>query len=578
MQDIWQHLALADVLHNYDIPGSIYPEYFILPTTPKPNLAYYYLIHYIGFITPSLEFANKVVLSGYVLLFPTAFLYLLRSFGRSRWLGFFAFPFIYSSMFAYGFVSFIMALPLMFFGIGAYRRFVASPDEAIDVRAGVIASFAILATFFTHAHVFLLLGLLGGIIFLLHTSGWWGTLRRLAPFVPGLTVFVPWFVVYFLEQTSSASGMHFGSVGELFGSTFYKPSVILSSFFFYVGDYFRVQWDDVVFLLTILIAIVLLMLRRHPEIPPTQTRKLKYYDLEILTVILLITVVLFPQHIESQSIVSMRHLLPAVLFFFGWLGFDDAPKRVAVPAIITLIVLHLVGQAFLVRSFHDFEDELDGYTELFDQCEGGKRLLKVTYNQESSVTNHGALWHMHFFYTILKGGISDLQFAEYPHNPIQYRPGMVPPRTGVEFTRNRAWRFYDYVLLRKRSLPNIKSITDYLEIIGENRGWLMYKVIEWPKPRSEIRDTIAMPRRSMLNSEWQSNPLLPKEDSHEHKDVGEIAVPGIGRIAPLSPDVVRERLRGDGGVPRQRGVGPLGGPRTGTKRSGNIGRRPNDRR
>jgi len=84
MQDIWQHLGLVDVLHRYHDPGSVYPEYFRLPATPRPNLIYYYGTHWIGTLTGDLLLANRLVLSAYVLAFPWAFLSLARSFDRSR--------------------------------------------------------------------------------------------------------------------------------------------------------------------------------------------------------------------------------------------------------------------------------------------------------------------------------------------------------------------------------------------------------------------------------------------------------------------------------------------------------------
>ena len=158
MQDVWQHLAIVDVIHNYDAPGSVYPEYFILPSTPKPNLAYYYVTHWLGYLFP-LQVANKLVVSLYILMFPCSFLYLLRSFGRSRWLSLFSFPLIYNAMFAYGFVAFLLGMPILLAGTGAYRRFMVSPLDRPFGRHGYQAAGALVLAFFTHAHIFLLLGL-----------------------------------------------------------------------------------------------------------------------------------------------------------------------------------------------------------------------------------------------------------------------------------------------------------------------------------------------------------------------------------------------------------------------------------
>ncbi|NOZ01404.1 MAG: hypothetical protein GXP54_05885 [Deltaproteobacteria bacterium] len=159
MQDIWQHLALVDVIHNYRAPGSVYPDYFLLPSTPKPNLAYYYVTSWLSYLF-ELETANKVVLSIYILTFPLSFLYLLRSFGRSKWLSLFAFPLTYNAMFAYGFVAFVMGMPLLLAGVGAYRRFMDEPIDAPFSRHGWLSAAAFVLAFFVHAHIYLLMGML----------------------------------------------------------------------------------------------------------------------------------------------------------------------------------------------------------------------------------------------------------------------------------------------------------------------------------------------------------------------------------------------------------------------------------
>jgi hypothetical protein len=500
MQDIWQHLALVDVIHHYDAPGSVYPEYFILPDTPKPNLLYYYLTHWIGLVTGDLEIANKLVLSGYIVAMPLAYLFFLRSFGRSRWLAFFGFPFVYSAMFSYGFVAFLLATPMLFVAVGAYRRFVASPGPVPDLRWGGLATAMLLAMFFTHAHVFLLAGLLCGLLFLMHRGGWWRTAWHLAPFAPAMAFFLPWFVVYFVEGTPSSSGMGFGSVQDLFGGRFYRPSQILGSFFFYVGDYLRREADDSLFIALMLTALVLLIARRPPDIPAGERRKLRFVDLEVITVVLAASVVLLPQHIQAQSIVSLRHLGFSLLCFFGWLGWEAAPRRIAVPAMALVIGLHVGGMANLAHGFWRFQAEADDYPSLFDHAEPGGRLLKATINQESRVVNHGAFWHMHFFYTLMKGGVSDIQFAEYPHNPIQYRPGMVPPPLGPDFEKSPAWRYYDYVLVRKSSKPSMRKVEEDLEVVSEVDDWILYRAVSWPIPRPGDADPVAKPRREGFNS------------------------------------------------------------------------------
>ena len=559
MQDIWQHLALVDVIHNYDAPGSIYPDYFSLPNAPRPNLVYYYLTDLLAYLAP-LEIANKLVLSLYVVTFPAGFLYLLRSFGRSRWLSLFSFPLVYNAMFGYGFVSFLLAMPMLFFAVGAYRRFLLPRGDELDLRLGALAAALTLLTFFTHAHVYLLLCFLMGILLLIHREDTlWGNLLRVSPLLPALAFFGPWFWVHFVEHTPSSSGIAFGSLEKLFGPSFYKPSQILGNFFHYVGDYFRDESDDALFVGMMLIAMMLLIVRRAPTVPATAKRKLAVFDLEILTVALAVSCIVLPQHIEAQDIVSMRHVVFALLFFFGWLGVDGAPKRLVIPAFVLLGLLNVAWDVNLVRGFRLFDKELDGYADLFQDVNGGQRMTKALYNQESRYINYGALWHIHFFFTIEKGGISDMQFAEYPHNPIQYKRDMIPPQTQAEFYRSPVWRYYEYILVRKSSAPPMKPATDQLEMVSDVGDWALYHVTSGPAPRGPDDAPVARPRRKEVESSADPAGAPPVVDGGPHER------PMLNRLDHLLPRFNFMRR----GIEQPVRITPGPGPRPGP---GHVGR------
>ncbi len=570
MQDIWQHLALVDVIHNYWAPGSVYPDYFLLPDVPKPNLFYYFVTSLIGYATPTLEIANKIVLTLYVIAFPLGFLYLLRSFGRSKWLSLFAFPFIFNAMFYLGFVSFFLAMPMMFMATGAYRRFVSANDERAALPDGILATLFLVLIYFTHAHVFLLTCLLMGVLWLLYVEGFWDGARKIAPFAPSMIFFVPWFVVYFIENVPSSSGMGFGSFDNFFGPRYYSSSKLLSTFFNYISNYFRRQTDDTVFLVVMLLLLVLLILRRAPRVPAGERRKLKYFDMEVLTLVMAISVVVLPHHIQAQSVVSLRHILPAFLFFVGWAQFDEAPKRIRWPAMAVLVVTCICSIAIVTDGFLRFDREMDDYPALFDTTKGGRRLLKVADKQNSRVVITGALWHIHHLYGVFKGGITDTGFAEHPHNPVQYRPGMVPPDMGLDFQSNPAWRYFDYVLVRREPVDHVSQVLDSLEQISENRGWTLYRAIDWPAPRPADLEPVANPRRKFFNGSidmrpggisWLTKPMEgineqpPKGIPHDERP----AVDDGGGVLPApGPGVVRGRERTGGRPDYRLGHNPAG--------------------
>lgn len=568
MQDVWQHLALVDIIHNYNAPGSIYPDYFLLPDVPKPNLFYYYMTSWLGYITPSLEFANKVLLSAYVITFPLSYLYLLRSFDRSKWLALFVFPFVFNAMFYLGFVAFLLAMPMMLVTVGAYRRFMKAKDRRAGLRYCVITSVFLLLSFFTHAHVFLLSSMLLVVLWLLYVEDFWDGAFKLAPFAPSMTFFMPWFIVYFIENVPSSSGVSFGSADNFFGPKYYNASKLISTFFNYVSNYFHRPTDDTVFLVVMLLVMVLLIVRRAPRVPAGERRKLRYFDIEILTVVLAVSVIVLPHHIQAQSIVSLRHILPALLLFFAWPVLDDAPRRIKWTTMAALFVTCVVSIGVVTDGFLRFDREIDGYPALFDTTLGGKRLLKVAQKQNSKVVNTGAFWHIHHLYGVTKGGVSNAEFAERPHNPIGFRPGMTPPKMGPDFTQNPAWRYYDYVLVRREPASDISRVKDSLEQISFNRGWTLYRTIDWPAPRNADLEPVANPRRKFFNGlqDYQrsgtgSRYARPTEDDNDVEPVGKI--PGdVPKLSDFITDPGSLVLPPDVRVMR-RGPGPDAGPPAG---------------
>lgn len=494
MQDMWQHLALVHVIHNYDAPGSIYPEYFVLPSSPKPNLLYYYLTHLLAYALPSLEVANKVVLTVAILGFPATFLWFLEAFGRSRWLVFFAFPLIYNAFFFYGFVAFYLGIPVLFAGLASYRSLlVAKPERWL--KLSLLAAFFMVLAFFTHAHIYLLLCFLNGVLWLVHRGSLSERFYRTLPFIPGLVFFVPWAIIFFVEKRPSLTGKAFGSIFEFFGSKYYSPSYVLSNFYRFVGDHFRDNVDDVLFISWVFLIFSLLIFRRGPIEKGCQL--LRRIDLEILTLVLGASVLLLPQHIEAQSIVSLRHVFFALIFFVGWADISATPRKVGVGVIALVLLLNGAILTNLIRGFQAFDQEIGDFPALFERAEGYRRLLRVTYNQESAVVPYGAYWHTHFFYTIIKGGVSDMQFAEYPHNPIQYRPGMVPPKPPQEFWRYGGWRYFDYILVRRSSSPNLGPVETRLQEVSRIKDWVLYKVVDGPVARPADTKPALTPRKGM---------------------------------------------------------------------------------
>ncbi|MBM4387671.1 MAG: hypothetical protein FJ088_08020 [Deltaproteobacteria bacterium] len=484
MQDAYQHLAIADIIHNYGAEGYIYKDYFDLPSSVKPNMLYYYLCSLVGFFT-GIEPANKIIISLYVILLPLSFGYFLVSFGRNRILSLFVFPFIYNAFFGYGFVSFFLGIPLILFGLGAYRRYLEKTCATIKSRHAAIFSFLLLLSFFVHAHIFLLFSMLAGSLMLFNFFSRLNEIGRdrrrylaynFLLFVPSLLVFLPWFIEYFVFQTPSQAGIKFGGFDSFFGPTYYKFNYLITSFFHYIGNFFDDDSEEMIFLAVSFAALAMAAFAKRAA----GLRK----DLEFLTIVTAVSIFALPEHISAQAIVSTRHIFFLFLFFFGWIAFEER-KRLVIPLAVALAVISIISFANTAKGFIRFDRELDELPELFESLKPHKRLLKVAYSSESSFINYGVFWHTHYLYLVLKGGISDVQFAEYPSNPVQYKRGTVPPKPPFEFYENNEWKYFDYILFRKDRMPFRKSLLNEMRFVAENREWAIFEVACMPEKQTE---------------------------------------------------------------------------------------------
>jgi hypothetical protein len=133
------HLSSAYIWHHYDDPAARLKEHYELNIRPVPYFAYYGLVHLfaLAFAT-SVEIANKIALSAYVLAIPVAGLLFAARTGRSPWLSLLTFPLAYSYSWAHGFNPFTIGVAALLLAICAVDAFLARPRASAGPGAGVL--------------------------------------------------------------------------------------------------------------------------------------------------------------------------------------------------------------------------------------------------------------------------------------------------------------------------------------------------------------------------------------------------------------------------------------------------------
>ena len=511
--DIYQHLAIVEVIHDYDAPDSVYSDFFELPDSIKPNLAYYYVVDWLGYLMP-LEVANKLFLNLYVLLLPLSLLWFLTTFGRPRRLALFGYLFIYSGLFRTGFAGYLVSIPLYFFGIAEFYRWSVKPTLRRGVANGLLASLL----FFTHAQMYLLYMLTVAYmgLFLWRPGGLRRYVQRLLAPATSLAFFLPWFLSYFIFWKAKTDVMGLAGPEEGFGATWHTPEVLFSRLFMYLQGYFRDTGDEYVMLGILFLMLIGFVLRGHREASPVAGESSEpelpwthRYLPEMVSLLLAVSIFALPVHIKNQAVISTRHIPLFAISAIPWLGWFRRRRASAVFAGL-VIALAVAQSAYTARRFLDYERELDDYKGLFSEMRPWSRLWKVSGGDLSSNIAHGNVyWHLHYNFMLWKGGITDVQFAQYVTCPVRYKPDAVPPYLADEPHKTNEWQFYDYFLVQKSQKSRVHGLLRWLKVIGENHYWILYE------------------RRDRPFDKWfdldRWSPPVPKPDARKDGDRREAA-------------------------------------------------------
>jgi hypothetical protein len=146
-QDGPAHLNNANVLREYYYPDrTVFREYYYLNQNPDPNWLGHLILAGLMYIVPILV-AEKLLLSGYIVLLPISARYALRALGpNGASVAFLAFPFTYNYLFHMGFYNFSYSLPAFFFLVGYWLRH----REGFTWRQVVGLALLSLVLFFSH--------------------------------------------------------------------------------------------------------------------------------------------------------------------------------------------------------------------------------------------------------------------------------------------------------------------------------------------------------------------------------------------------------------------------------------------
>jgi len=453
IQDLPQHLAAVRVLHDFSDPALRFSEFFELQLLRTQYLTVYMAAHVLAYALP-LELAMRVVIAAALLSVPWALAALLRALGKDERFALLAFPLTYNAHVLLGFLNFIAAIGLMFYGLALAvqireRELAAVPSLRHSFSLGAVA----LACFYCHVVPFAILCF--GVLLLCLERDLRVTARRLLPLAPcGLAALI-WLQTSAAGQATLAAAQGVGP-GKRIEQT--PAARAWDELPMWLTDILAREEDGTLLkvwlgLMAFSLFCSIFPLARRDTGASVLARVLARHML-MLAPLCAVLYFVTPTSYDWIWPIAQRFPLLAALFLVLWI----APlKRWLSNAILIGAFLcsaasfHHAGSAFGMFSrleVGDFEHALRAIPE-------GQRVAGLIHGRGSRHVAFSPFIHFVAYYQAQKGGAVMFTFADFPQSPFRFRednrPPRVPPRW--EWTPERvrpatdlAW--YDYVLVR----------------------------------------------------------------------------------------------------------------------------------
>ena len=472
MLDTPNHLALVRAWHNYHDPSYRIADYYTLRIRPVPYFLFYLTIHLLLYVF-SIEVANKIFLSAYLILFPLSILALARALRRSPWLALAAFPLAFNQNWIYGFSSFLMGTCFMFFALAALIGWL---NDGRRWHLFALSVSTILA-YFGHVMPWFCFGLCAIALLVLHLRDW----RRCAGAALAMMPSVAFAAASYIEERHAHSYFKNGEGLSVLAGSWRDFPTLLMEFPRRVMELFPGDADRdvlIVIALTIFGLAIWKGIHRRDETPAERNQVMA------ILIVLGFTYCMLPYQITrpmawwyvSPRVPSMMApllvLLPALTFDRWW------KRLIMAPIIVCAIVLPLT----LAKLYRDFSQRNSAFMRLVNETPRGSRVLVVVRgmmrgpgSEEISgdpSTSAPVYWHFSSWPMAIHGGYSPYLFDQgipvVPKSKLR-----APPWANTDSFELRQAPDFDYYLVRSPSDDMEREPS--LRVMERAGDWVLFK-------------------------------------------------------------------------------------------------------
>jgi hypothetical protein len=486
LQDVGGHAELMDIMARGDDPSTSYPDRYEVNSAFTANGIAMLTARLLGPpLIPTLVLI-KLFLAFYVAGMPLALFSLARAFRRPPWLAVFAGPLVFNAVWNFGFLNFLIALPLVFWSLAVARTFAEKGGWLRGAGLAVLLNLV----FLSHILAFLMTVPMVALVLVLFMPGPRRGLR-LTPVLLAVPMFGVWFWQRMIAGQATPNGRTFLSkAGDL--GTDYKPLAWRLQELSLRGMTFLKNNKDEIAQIVLLFAWLALVaaavhFRKPPD--PLEERPSVFakawglardHTLEILTLGCLAGHFLLPTDVREVQIISLRAWWVALFLLPLWIR---VPLRLSTAWLAAPVLFIAVWYPLQVRKeCRKFDRQVLGdLPTAIASLNDRTGLACVFSTAEVPMVEMNALWHLpRALHTTLNGGWSNDNFAIRPYYPIDIKAGKVPPPLNARFWADPDVNEWDYVIFWGSSEPTEAIRSDTVGLRWHQNGWWLFEVYKNP--------------------------------------------------------------------------------------------------
>jgi hypothetical protein len=435
------HIYNSFILRHYSDPDYVFNEFYEVRKSPVPNWASHAVMMLLMYLVPPL-IAEKLLLTGYIVLMAVSVLYFLNSVEAGRTpLAFIGFPFIYNYLFLMGFYNFSLGVALLILTTGYWWRHYYT----FGVKNAVILALLLIALYFCHLVPLVLvvfsIAVVAILILPLKFARWKQALLSMVCMLPACGL-----AFYYINTRGTVQSPGGWTLARLWQYFIRNESL---------AYYSQSQITIGKFVTGAFVALFFYTFIRDRLFTKEWRFKLRVRRRDFLLLLCAVFFVIYlkaPDGMSGGGFIKTRMAFMPFLIIIPWLSWD-MPKIARGIAGAMIMLLAIVYMAHAGYYHKMLSDDVKVYTSGYDVIEKNKVVLPLSFNHSGRCWRIGLFLHAVGHYGYTTGCIElDNYEATTSYFPTYYSPDFQRPAhsviegTPAEFDFDKYAVGIDYVI------------------------------------------------------------------------------------------------------------------------------------